>query len=571
MFTKAKYGILALACIGSWPLGFASEDEGSKLKAFQEGKTVMLPPFITSGDQKGLRFHGRDPLYGNGDGIEVLSYADGAKTQDFIGTFLLRQRELAELLPKELRFHQSAPLPIILVTADEEKAMKLELVDDMRASGRGSGAMLGMIPQMTLSDSESDAMLFELTNLSNLSMPKIRMGSTAIGAFAPGGPNEGRGYADVYLTEEYVDSLVSRRAPPLPSWFQYTFRYLYGKIRWTSREVLFPPVPWPLVLTRAAKDREMRQQRADDAKVASKRVFTKTSYTWRDYEPAQLMPMAAFIDGAIGQAGEGVGAMDLWVSQGVLFIRWAYEDPSQGRRRALWDFVDKSSRGAITEVQFRQCFGIGYDGVEKELTAYLPVAMKDSLLLVAADSVSVPEIELRTATRIQIFRVNGNWQQQEIKYVRKTYPDLVNSYIDRADADFTSARQAGLSDPPFLATVGLYRLERGQEEDARSLLQEAANAHVPRPSVYVELARLLLREAVKQSANGKLGPDEVEPILRLLKESSKYAPPQIDSYLVAADALSFSDGPPSPEGSEFLELGRQYFPTEERLVDREQR
>jgi hypothetical protein len=283
------------------------------------------------------------------------------------------------------------------------------------------------------------------------------------------------------------------------------------------------------------------------------------------------MPMAAFIDGAIGQAGEGVGAMDLWVSQGVLFIRWAYEDPSQGRRRALWDFVDKSSRGAITEVQFRQCFGIGYDGVEKELTAYLPVAMKDSLLLVAADSVSVPEIELRTATRIQIFRVNGNWQQQEIKYVRKTYPDLVNSYIDRADADFTSARQAGLSDPPFLATVGLYRLERGQEEDARSLLQEAANAHVPRPSVYVELARLLLREAVKQSANGKLGPDEVEPILRLLKESSKYAPPQIDSYLVAADALSFSDGPPSPEGREFLELGRQYFPTEERLVDREQR
>ena len=55
--------------------------------------------------------------------------------------------------------------------------MRQEMVRDLHIKGASEDASIGMIPQMTLLDTESVSMLFVLSAYSQAAPPKLKMGS----------------------------------------------------------------------------------------------------------------------------------------------------------------------------------------------------------------------------------------------------------------------------------------------------------------------------------------------------------------------------------------------------------
>ena len=533
----------------------------------------MLPPYITT-ENPGKGFaHKVQPLYGSAQDIEVLSYINDTATQGFIGAFLLRRKELGELFPESLQFRQSVPTTIILVNPEMEKSMKQEMVKDLAINGSREGSNMGMIPQMTLPDSESVNMLYVLSAVSEISPTRVKMGSSSEIPFANRRIGV-TGYEDISLTKGYVDMLILRRSPSLPFWYRSVVSRFFrlpteGGIKWTDEDVIIPRISWQLMLDQNSADQVRKEKEVDDSIVGSTVLARKKDKTPLRYVPKPIIPMSSFLAGPFGGAEQGDRyQLELWFSQDILFVRWALADETHARRKAMWEFVDRSSHEHTTETLFQQCFGMDYKEAEKELSEYLPMAMKDPLLLVSASSINVSEIKLNVATRSQISRVNGNWEREEIKYVRQAYPDLVPSYIDRAEADFVTAQQNGVADLQFLVTLALYDVEIGKNDEAKPLLQMAVDAHVARPSVYIELARILYGQALSQPAgkSGKFSIEQVGAILRLLKESSEFLPAQIETYAIATDTWSRSEVYPSSDDIAFLKQGGRFFPENSKLI-----
>jgi len=487
-------------------------------KDFAAGRIIGLPPFLVAERFAG----GHLPLYGSVAGLEVLSYAEAGATGKFVESFLLRSAELHELFPDALEFRQSLPLTMILIDPRMEKAMRQEMVDALRDSDSDG---ISPIPQMTLWDDEAASMLYVISPHSHEDRP-----------FADIRWKDKVDYKDIYLTQKYVASLLEKRTPPLPFWFQYVISRLYQDIVWTDNEVEIPKVRW----------------RGDPA-------GTRPDWT--------VAPIDRFLLGPFGGADEGTREqVESWYSQGVLFVRWALDDPSHSRRDRLWSFVDASSREPVTAALFRKCLGMDFSDLTRELSEYLPTAVARPLALVRAESIAVPKLELRLATNSQISRIEGNWECEETKYVKRAHPGLMQDYLDRAGIDLVSAHQSGVTDSPFLAVLGLYDSDIGKEAEARPLLEEAVGAQVARPAIYVKLAHIRYQEDLAKQPDGRLDAGQVLAILGLLRESCRYAPAQVETYTLALEVWNHAAVAPVREDMAFLENGVAFFPRDGALV-----
>lgn len=566
---KRLNGLFRVLVVFAAALGFfrvlANEEENSQVKAFRQGKTVELPPYLVIGQASKRLSGGHRWAYGKLPGLEVLSCCPDATTREFVKEFLRRQIELKELLPTNLQLEQTTPLTLILVPPVVGATMSGELASDMRAAAQSSGtshhlvdiesfmfASFRMIPQLTLSDfgsKDSTGMFYVLADY--VPPPPPHMGSGMSFSFSGStSGDEVNDYSDISLTPERVSFLLENRRPPLPLWFKEAIMELYNKTRWSDQyEIKVPSLVW---VTDFYTDKIKQGPKA----VGSERSFPK------------IVPMGGMFNGPFGGAQYGSrNEFELWRSQVLLFVRWALDDSSHQRRNALWTFVDRSSRGPVTETTFKECFGMDFATVEKELNGYLFTAVKTPLVLVKVSRVKVPDLVTHYATKAEIDRIKGDWEVKEISYVKVNHPEFVSQYVIMAGASLQVAREGGNHDPLFLAVSGLYYSDIGKDTEAYPLLEQAATAHVPRPSVYVELARICLARALeKPTADGKLGPEQVTTIIGLLKESRRYAPAQARTYSLAIEVWNHAAVLPSSDDLTFLDGGVVFFPENHTLA-----
>ncbi len=456
-----------------------------ELKAFREGKRVDLPPFMVTEEnpQKGTK----PWTYLSVPGLEVISKCSDSTTLWFVGQFTQRLAELEEILPSRLQFERTAPITLILIPPEMGDKMGKEIVKavgDSESSERSSrvtsngrvSSLYGMVPQVSLTDSESTTMMVELND------------------------GDRRG---ISLTIGYVLNMLERRIPTLPYWFQSTVFSLYQQIRWSDEEALtIPSVYWPRINVPVT---------AGTPNPQGYKVFKDDDGKLYRVEPASLIPMGSFLTGPFGEAQQGSQyQLDLWHYEGSLFLYWVFVDETHARRKALWDFVDKSSREPATEALFRQCFGMGFADVTKELSDYLPQAMENPLNLLKVDSVVIPELHLSDADPVTRARIQGNFIVKEMGYMAKS--SVLSPYIPlygaRAEAILLKPYSDGSRDPALMSVIGLYYVEAGKDETARLFLQEAASAHVLRPIVYAELARIRKKVLGQSTSKGLTSNDE---------------------------------------------------------------
>jgi hypothetical protein len=443
--------------------------EDSRAKAFAEGVTVKLPPYIVFG-QALMSWQ-----YVSAPNLEVISRCKDWETTEFVEAFVSQDRKLAEILPDFLRVKQSVPVTMILITpkiaaemgkyvSEARNKVSLEARDatvlqqsmgtSVSTQFRSSSSIVEIIPQVVLWDSESVSMVYVLDD---------------------------EGYSTASFTPEHVQQLLERRTPRLPRWFVLGIVSIYREIRWNDETISLPELSWPVSQT---PDRKGRLT-----------------------VPEAVMPMHEFlVVGPWGGKNEGpVSLYNRWISQAGLLLRWAFDDKSHARCEALWRFVDASSREPVTEELFRQYFGKGFSEMEKELTDFIPKAKEAPIKLFKSGSIKPPDLSaVRDATASEIGWIKGSFDLKEIRYVREKSPEYLDLYIGQAEADLVGPYRKGVRDPEFLAVLGLYYSIIDKNDLALPFLEQAVAAHVDWPFVSIELERIR-----KAGAPARLtGPEE---------------------------------------------------------------
>ena len=266
--------------------------------------------------------------------------------------------------------------------------------------------------------------------------------------------------------------------------------------------------------------------------------------------------------------GDGMPS-DLWLAQAALFVRWGLFEKEEGEadhRAAFLNFVARASAEPVTEDIFVQCFGFDYAEMESRLARYLHKATTEVLALPYQQQAqwppALPAFRWRWATDEDAARIIGDWERMKADLLKADDPDLSRKFMELAGKTLARASGKGGRDPRFLAVMGLYRRDIGDDAEARQLLEAATQAGVVRPAAYFVLSQLRLAEAAAHPATpgGRFSSQQAEGILAPLFVSRHQAPLRAAAYELIANVWAHSAAKPKPADLAPLGEGVALYP-----------
>lgn len=453
-----------------------------------DGRIVKMPPF---------------PVFENGtwhyvltEEVEVISRASVTETADFLGHYLFQKRMLEELLPAQLQPPQETPVEMVLINPDMERRMNDALAATMRTQS---------LHQLPLDDTDgaSTSVLLTLKN---------------------------DDYSGLQTHPNRVKTLLSKRHPALPQWFQAWVTETFQQIDWLDeREITIPTSRWTS---------------GDSHFIPFEEVFADTIPSSENRRRTKLRD-----------------------AQRWLFFHWAMAE----HRVALWTFVEQASMRPVTEEMFSDCFGLSYAELQKTLIAYIPLLRP--IVIARVSDTRVPAFTFREATDQEVAKVEGDLIRKEIHYVKSIRSDRAATarYIEHASrvllASFDIEESYTGYDPGFLAVVGLYYAELNDTRKAIPALSKAVEGHTPRTLAYIELARMRYEQAAELPLGGGGGFSraQVESILASIKSWPK-ALTNLAAYDIASRTLYRLADPPTDEDLAIFDEGLRTFPKNPAII-----
>lgn len=525
MSTGAQMGIraaIALALAGPLaPMTAPGADAPIPPGTVPDRPIVRLPPFFAEGHRI------RNFRYSAVPGFEVLSNCSPKVTASFIVGFYRQFSVLSDIAPMVSGTPASMPTALILLNSGLEQTMRQDMVEatmrlgvDARSAADGPQSGTIIVPQLRISDGESTAIDFIL-------------------------PDEDS-FQTVKIEPAYVQFLMESRRPRLPAWFTVAVNELYRRAYFDADSTHFPPAYW----------------------VSDKDTFGLQ----KDPQyPRNLLSMGDIVAAPLpvpGRNGYSRMGYRLWLSQAELFLRWAIDGRADGRLRMLKDFLARTEAGQIDEAWFQQCFHLDFAAMQGRLGEYLPSAVKYPLIVPVRIDFDSHNVKMRDATEAEYARIWGDWQRREIGFVKAQDPAYVHRYVEQADHTLAEAYRDGERDPGFLAVMGLYETEIGDDGKASGFLESAVAAGAVRPRAYTELARIRFNLARIKPAGigGRLGAEQVASVLAPLRAARRLSPPQFDTYVLFATTLLQGVTVPDRDDMALLDEGLRLFPADSRLA-----
>jgi hypothetical protein len=502
-----------------------------------EGKVVALPPFLVEETTKALPWR-----YAEVAGLEVLSSCSEKLTRDLIANHHRLHALLGELLPPTLQlrttekpamlFVDSAQQPptsqevvaLMALTAAEQDRLVDAVVplDDGKLRRRPPPPRYTFLPNLRLWDRDAQA-LFAVVRQSEFVANRVA------------------------LTSDYVAYILRNRLPALPPWFISGVLTLFARAHFTEDALTLERLDWLSESGSAALKTGPEANRA-------------------------LLPLAEFFAGELSRTDPAQSeALSLWQAQAALFVHWGIGGRGAPRRAALWKFTERASVEQLTEKLFQECFGVDFATAQKQLTAYLPEAMRDRLALRPAQRPRLPDYPLRPATEVEIACLKGDWERLEIGYVKTQFPTLTQKYLDQARRTLMRAYDRGSRDPRLLALLGLCEVDGGNDTAAREFLEDAATrTKTLRPRAWFELARLRFAalRAQRAGAEPRLTPAQASEVLTPLLGTREQEPPLAEVYTLIAEVWAACAEAPTRAQLAVLEEGVRTFPHRTELVYR---
>jgi hypothetical protein len=520
---------------------FLSFAAGLVLGAFSAGaaesNVVALPPFLVEETTKALPWR-----YADLAGLEVLSSCPERLTRELIANHHRLQVLLGELLPPTLQlrmtekqillFVDSAQLPpssqevvaqMVLASADKQRIEnEAAPIDDGRLRRRPLPPRYTFLPNLRLWDRDAQA-LFAIVKESEFDANRVA------------------------LSPEYIAYILRNRLPALPPWFVSGVLSLFSRARFTEDALTLERLDWLSESGSAALRTGPEANRA-------------------------LLPLEDFFAGELSQSDPALGeALSLWQAQAALFIRWGLAGRGAPRRAALWRFAERVAVEPLTEMLFQECFGLDFTSAQKQLTAYLPEAMRERLALQPAQRPRLPDYTLRPANEDELARIKGDWERLEIRFVKAQFPALTQKYVEQARRTLMRAYDSGSRDPRLLAVIGLCEVDGGNDAAARAFLEDAAaRTKTLRSRAGYELARLRFAalSVRRDGAEPRLSPDQAAEVLTPLLATREQEPPLAEVYELIAGVWSVCAQAPTRAQLAVLEEGVRLFPHRSELVHR---
>jgi tetratricopeptide (TPR) repeat protein len=345
--------------------------------------------------------------------------------------------------------------------------------------------------------------------------------------------------------------LLELRVPRLPAWFRVG---LEGPIGLFADRVVSSSPQGDTIVLRAAT-----WISADETN-AIREEAKRNSESGAQPTDRPMIPLGDLFRHGIHEDQEA-----LWSSEAALFARWGLY--ASGHRDEFLAFVDETTREPASEAMFRRHMGMGYVEALRRLETYLPTAV-GAPIRVPVTAQPLEQFKARYANAREAARILGDWCRMEGRGLGPEYLDFQRECIKQAERQFSKAIIHRADDPLLLVEYGLYELETGEENEARSALEKATQAGVVRPRAYVELARLRLERALPSVEHGlgDLDEKDYEEILGLLQTARQQMPALEGSYSLLARVLEHAPSRPSGAEVAVLDNALALFPQDSQLA-----
>jgi hypothetical protein len=271
-----------------------------------------------------------------------------------------------------------------------------------------------------------------------------------------------------------------------------------------------------------------------------------------------IMPLATFF--AYDQRQRGNARPENYSAHAYLFTHLCLYGRGQRYTKAFFKLSQRAGNEPITDSVFKECFGIPFKEMEKEMRAYITFTDYKAIERRAKkgyELTTAPDFKLRDATDAESSRIAGEVLRLA-GHRAAARSRLIAPYV------------RGQYDADLLAALGLTELQYSNKERARRFLEAAAKGNTTRTKAYVELARLRYDEIQTKTAteNRAATADEFTWLQAPLYQGLTHPPALADLYDFLARTWYFSPNDPTKEQFETLAAGAQQNYTNLGLVYR---
>jgi hypothetical protein len=257
---------------------------------------------------------------------------------------------------------------------------------------------------------------------------------------------------------------------------------------------------------------EVSSDRFDDFNTVLGRAGTRASANSR-FDPAN--PTAGTPAPAVGmgafpsiaemlQANDAGFATNPWFRHlSHAFVHMCLYGRGQRYQKPFMVYLAKTNGGPGSEAVFKECFGMSYKQMQDEIVGYVSFTDYKNIVLKAEKGQALatpPAAVLRDATQAEVGRIKGQGL-------------VLSGRSDLARATLLAPYMRKEADANLLAALGLYEVDFGRRDRARSFLESAAQGGARRPRAYLELARMRRIELdAKEPARATAAPTVLAPL-----------------------------------------------------------
>lgn len=496
-----------------------------------DGAVVALPPFYVEPADGATWLRATLP------GFELLTTHDRTFARQFVRFYVNQSRALEEFVPARFLWHPHLPETYIVVDqrskrSDPDEFVSL-MINENRAAQPDRRGRHRFRPNLRLTSADS-AITFAFMNKDDLD--ESRPPAPDPRSFVQRGvPTPGSGRAVIpgfrFSTNRLAHQL-RHRAPALPVWF------IAGLVRVYDRCDFRPD-----------------------------RIFVGASPTLEADPPdpatGETPPIMSLDEVLVQPAPTDEAALQRWTARSELFVRWCLFSSRKSNRSALWTYLDRVILETPGEALFEKCFGLSFAAAEKQIDRFYHNRATKRLVHRVPRGDRAPSPPIERANRSDVARILGEWERLETVHVERHFPELLDSYRERARQTILKARHTEAGSPALDATAGLLELAAGNFAEARTNLENAIAGGTTRPLAYLTLAQLRSQPGERDASPAAV---DTEPVVSLLLQAHQESPAIPRVYSDLAEIWATAEAPLTRDEIGVLAAGVRGFPRNIPLV-----
>lgn len=534
MMTLSPARWLPLAAALLTPLGAAR----AETPIAHNDKPVLLPELKVS--DTAVAGPPEQWHYAKIDGFEVISNVDAPTTRDLLAEFARFRLGARVIWPAAAR-----PLAASTILLCGEQANFAQFDPTPGTEGTRPLSLL-------LRNGEQQAIVVDMHTTMVQLDPKLLGAATSEAAGVK---------VDRYrlLYRQYLGLLLSQSAGRPPPWLEEGMTQLILDIEIVDKALRYGRLDFDKI---DGPDADPNSLFADDTTgdtitAADNSLVVADEPFYFALRHRDLMPLDQFFAVPAGapETRSPLGNT-LWAKQAYAFVHFCLFGEDHRHRAGFGRFIERAAAGPVDEQVFRECFGIGYREMEKQLHFYTahPRHQWQKYAFKPEELATLATPELRSATVDEV----GLFKGDALRLAGKT---------DEAAREYRAAYLNGARNPDLLAAWGALEAKAGAKDRAAKLLAAAAKGGYTRPSTPLALARFRLGELLATPANksGLLEVAQVNELLGTLFHARSLLPPQPDTYELIAEVWNHSPTPPPAEHLGVLDEGVRVFPRDAKL------